>query len=179
MAHLNGSRTEANLKAAFAGESQARGRYFYFAAKAREEGYASAARYFEETAVNEQEHAKIWFKLLDGIGNTQENLKAAIEGEHGENSEMYPSFAKTAREEGFEDIAKRFEQIAGIEKTHEEAFRKLLAALGKSETPPEDAWKCDNCGNIIGAKNAPAACPVCGNADVAWSGYRAYKPYHR
>jgi len=175
MANLSGSKTEANLKAAFAGESQARGRYFYFAAKAKEEGYGSVARYFEETAVNEQEHAKLWLKFLNGIGSTEENLKAAINGEHGETTEMYPSFVKTAKEEGFDDIAKRFEQICAIEKTHEEHFKRLLETLGKGSASP-DSWKCDNCGNIIAAKSAPATCPVCGNADIGWSGYKAYKP---
>ena len=173
MANLNGSKTEANLKAAFAGESQARGKYFYFAARAKEEGYGKVARYFEETAQNEQEHAKLWFKYLNGIGTTSENLKVAIAGEHEENAEMYPSFAKTAAEEGFAEIAKRFEQIGVIEKTHEEHYKQLLNTLGKENSP--DTWKCDNCGNIIAAKSAPSTCPVCGNADIAWSGYKAYK----
>jgi rubrerythrin len=173
MSNLKGSKTEANLKAAFAGESQARGKYFYFAAKAKEEGYGNAARYFEETAVNEQEHAKLWFKYLDGIGSTEVNLKTAIDGENVENSDMYPGFAKTAKEEGFADIAKRFEQVGGIEKTHEEHFKALLANLKKGATA--DEWKCDNCGNIISAKNAPSTCPVCGNSDISWSGYKAYK----
>jgi rubrerythrin len=174
MTKLKGSKTEANLKAAYAGESQARNRYHFFAAKAKEEGYGSVARYFEDTAINEQEHAKLWFKYLEGIGSTQDNLKVAIDGEHGETSEMYPSFAKTAQEEGFEDIAKRFEQVGGIEKTHEESFKKLLDTLGKPASAP-DMWKCDNCGNIINAKSAPSTCPVCSNADIAWSGYKAYK----
>ena len=174
MANLSGSKTEANLKTAFAGESQARGRYFYFATKAKEEGYGAVARYFEETAVNEQEHAKLWFKFLGGIGSTGDNLRAAIEGESAENSDMYPSFAKTAKEEGFGDIAQLFEQIGAIEKTHEEHFKKLLDNLGKGAAAP-DTWKCDNCGNIIVAKSAPTTCPVCGNSDIAWSGYKAYK----
>jgi rubrerythrin len=173
MANLKGSKTEANLKAAFAGESQARGKYFYFAAKAKEEGYGTAARYFEETAVNEQEHAKLWFKYLDGIGGTEDNLKVAIDGENAENSSMYPGFAKTAKEEGFDEIAKRFEQVGGIEKTHEEHFKGLLANLKKGGTT--DEWKCDNCGNIVTAKNAPTTCPVCGTSDIGWSGYKAYK----
>ena len=173
MANLIGSKTEANLMAAFAGESQARGKYFYFAARAKEEGYGKAARYFEETAQNEQEHAKLWFKYLNGIGSTAENLKTAIAGEHEENTEMYPSFAKTAAEEGFTEIAKRFEQVGAIEKTHEDHYKLLLDTLGKEQLP--DSWKCDNCGNIIAAKSAPSTCPVCGNADIAWSGYKAYK----
>jgi rubrerythrin len=174
MANLSGSKTEANLKAAFAGESQARGKYFYFAAKAKEEGYGAVSRYFEESAQNEQEHAKLWCKYLGGIGSTEENLKAAIDGEHAENSEMYPSFAATAKEEGFTDIAKHFEQIAAIEKTHEEHYKHLLDTLGKAGASP-DTWKCDNCGNIITAKSAPSTCPVCGNADIPWSGYKAYR----
>jgi len=168
-----GSKTQANLRAAFAGESQARGKYFYFAAKAKEEGYGAVARYFEETALNEQEHAKLWCKFLGGISSTEENLKAAIAGENAENTQMYPSFAKTAIEEGFSEIAQRFEQVGAIEKTHEEHFKRLLDTLGKGASP--DAWKCDNCGNIISAKSAPTTCPVCGNADIAWSGYKAYK----
>ena len=173
MANLNGSKTEANLKAAFAGESQARGKYFYFAAKAKEDGFGKVARYFEETAQNEQEHAKLWFKYLNGIGSTADNLKEAIAGEHYENAEMYPLFAKTATEEGFTEIAKRFEQVGVIEKTHEEHYKQLLNTLGKESLP--DTWKCDNCGNIITAKSAPSTCSVCGNADIAWSGYKAYK----
>ena len=173
MANLIGSKTQANLRAAFAGESQARGKYFYFAAKAKEEGYGAVARYFEETAVNEQEHAKLWFKFLGGIGSTEENLKAAIAGENAENSEMYPSFAKTAKEEGFDEIAQLFDQVGAIEKTHEAHYKLLLDNLGKGGAP--DTWKCDNCGNIIAAKAAPTTCPVCGNADIAWSGYKAYK----
>jgi len=174
MANLNGSKTEANLKAAFAGESQARGKYFYFAAKAKEEGYGNVARYFEETAQNEQEHAKLWYKFLGGIGSTADNLKVAIAGEHQENSEIYPAFAKAAKDEGFSEIAQRFEQIAAIEKTHEEHYKQLLDTLGKGSAA-QDTWKCDNCGNIIAAKSAPTTCPVCGNADIAWSGYKAYK----
>ena len=173
MPNLNGSKTEANLKAAFAGESQARGRYTYFAATAREEGHAAVARYFEETALNEQEHAKLWYKYLGGIGSTVDNLKVAIAGENAENSDMYPSFAQIAREEGFDEIAQRFEQVGAIEKTHEERFKNLLANLDKGAST--DTWKCDNCGNIIAAKAAPSTCPVCGYSDIGWSGYKAYK----
>ena len=176
MANLSGSKTEENLKAAFAGESQARGKYFYFAARAKEDGYGNVARYFEETAINEQEHAKLWFKYLNGIGSTQDNLKAAIDGENFESTEMYPGFAKTAKDEGFSEIAQRFEQVAAIEKTHVEHYKKLLDNLGTGGgSILSDAWKCDNCGNIIAAKSAPSTCPVCGNSDIAWSGYKAYK----
>lgn len=174
MKNLNGTKTEANLREAFAGESQARSKYFYFAAKAREEGHDAAARYFEETAVNEQEHAKIWFKFLTGIGATKDNLQTAITGEHSETSQMYPDFAKTAKEEGFDEIAALFEKIATIEKSHEDHFRLLLNQLG-SQAIMRDKWKCDNCGNIIAAKNPPESCPVCGNSDIPWSGYKAYK----
>ncbi|MDR0551745.1 MAG: rubrerythrin family protein [Spirochaetaceae bacterium] len=174
MSKLPGTKTELNLKAAFAGESQARNKYIFFAAKAKEEGFANVARYFEDSAVNEQEHAKLWFKYLDGIRCTADNLKEALSGEENEAGEMYPAFAKVARDEGFEEIANRFEQIANIERTHGEHFKKMLNELGKC-APAKDVWKCDNCGNIINAKSAPNTCPVCGNADIAWSGYKAYK----
>jgi rubrerythrin len=175
MANLKGSKTEENLKAAFAGESQVRGKYYYFAARAREEGYARIARIFEESGNNEYEHAKIWFKFLDGIGNTAANLKAAADGEHFESTEMYVGFAKTAKEEGFTEIAERFDQIARIEKAHESKFLKLLDGLGK-EPVQKDApsWQCTNCGNTIAAKEAPPKCPVCACADIPWSGFRAY-----
>lgn len=131
MKNLSGTKTEANLRTAFAGESQVRGKYFYFATKAKEEGYDEVARYFEETAKNEQEHAKIWFKLLGGIASTDENLQTAIDGEHAENSSMYPSFAKDAKDEGFDAISAQFENIAAIEKSHEEYFKLLKENLGK------------------------------------------------
>jgi len=177
MKNLNGTKTEANLLAAFAGESQARSKYFYFAAKAKEEGYDDAARYLEETAVNEQEHAKIWYKFLGGIGATKDNLQAAIAGEHTEASQMYPEFAKTAKEEGFKDIAAMFEKIAVIEKAHEDHFKTLLGKLGSAshDHHQPNKWKCDNCGNIVAAKTPPGTCPICGNADIPWSGYKAYK----
>jgi len=175
MKDLKGTRTEANLKAAFAGESQARGKYFYFAAKARAEGYDAIARYFEETAVNEQEHAKIWFNLLNGINTTKDNLGEAINGENTENTDMYPGFAAAAREEGFEDIAVKFEQIAEIEKSHEKQFRSFLDKLDSTPKVMSSRWKCDNCGNIVSAKEAPRLCPVCSHEDIPWSGYKAYK----
>jgi rubrerythrin len=175
MPNLKGSKTEANLKAAYAGESQARGKYVYFAAKAREEGYTQVAQTFEEFAVNEQEHAKLWCKLLGGIGNTAENLKAAIDGEHAETTEMYPAFAKTAEEEGFADIATQFRQVAGIEKGHEAKFNKLASNLQKGgASGGAGVWKCTNCGHIVEAKNSPSTCPVCGNSDIAWSGFKAF-----
>ncbi|MCL2205507.1 MAG: rubrerythrin family protein [Treponema sp.] len=174
MKDLKGTKTEANLRFAFAGESQARGRYFYFAAKAREEGHDAVAHFFEKTAVNEQEHAKLWFKYLGGIGTTKDNLQAAIDGEVGESTEMYPSFAKTAQEEGFDEIGQMFLKVAEIEKVHADTYRKLLGKLGTS-TVVQDSWACENCGNVINAKAAPVTCPVCGNADIGWSGYKAYR----
>ncbi|MDR2613731.1 MAG: rubrerythrin family protein [Candidatus Accumulibacter sp.] len=174
MANFKGSKTEGNLKKAFAGESQARGSYVYFAAKAREEGYSNVARVFEEFAVNEQEHAKLWFKELGNLGSTPDNLKAAIAGEEAETTVMYPEFAKIAEEEGFKDIAAKFRQVADIEKTHEVQFRKLLDNLKKDSEFKTDGWKCKNCGHSLNAKSAPPTCPVCGNTDIAWSGYKAF-----
>jgi len=175
MATLKGSKTEANLQAAFAGESQARGKYTYFAAKAREEGHGQIAQVFEETALNEQEHAKVWFKLLGGIDTTAENLKAAAGGENHEWTDMYKGFARTAREEGFEDIAQRFEQVGAIEKTHEERYRKLLGDLQKGAAPSATpVWKCRNCGHIVTANAAPSNCPLCSAADIPYSGYRVF-----
>jgi rubrerythrin len=177
MANLKGSKTEQNLQTAFAGESQARGKYFYFAAKAKEEGYPQVSRIFEETGNNEYEHAKIWLKYLGGIGGTADNLKTAASGENYESTDMYVNFAKTAKEEGFTEIAERFEQIAAIEKRHEERYKKLLENLGKNV--PETSggfhvWECVNCGHNINAKAAPNKCPVCGYADIPWSGATAY-----
>jgi rubrerythrin len=176
MASLKGSKTEQNLKAAFAGESQARGKYHYFATKAKEEGFGKAAQIFDETAVNEQEHAKIWLKLLEGIGSTEANLRAAADGEHFETTDMYVGFAKTAREEGFGDIADKFDQVAKIESAHEARYLKLLEEVkqGGGQGGGNPSWKCDNCGNVIAAKNAPSTCPVCGQSDIPWSGYKAY-----
>ena len=163
---LKGSKTEANLQTAFAGESQARNKYTYFASKARKEGYVQIAAIFEETAKNEQEHAKIWFKLLNGgaIGTTAENLKAAAEGENYEWTDMYAGFAVTAREEGFEEIATLFEGVAAIEKEHEERYKKLLANVEHKLVFSKDGdavWQCSNCGHIVIGKNAPEVCPIC------------------
>ena len=161
---LKGSKTEQNLRDAFAGESQARNKYTYFASKAKKEGYEQIASLFLETADNEKEHAKIWFKLLGGIGSTAENLLAAAAGENYEWTDMYVQFAKEAREEGFEDIAKLFEGVAAIEKEHEERYRKLLANLqgGLVFSKDGDAvWQCSNCGHIVIGKQAPEICPVC------------------
>ena len=161
---LKGSKTEQNLRDAFAGESQARNKYTYFASKARKEGYVQIANLFLETADNEKEHAKIWFKLLGGIGDTAENLLAAAAGENYEWTDMYARFAQEAREEGFDDIAALFEGVAAIEKEHEERYRKLLANLqgGLVFSKDGDAvWQCSNCGHIVIGKQAPEVCPVC------------------
>ena len=164
MAELKGSKTEANLWAAFAGESQARNKYSYFASKAKKDGYVQIAQIFEETANNEKEHAKIWFKLLQGIGTTEENLKAAASGEHDEWTDMYKTFAEEAKAEGFDDIAALFEGVAAIEKEHEERYRKLLANIEGDLVFSKDGdviWQCTNCGHVCVGKKAPEVCPVC------------------
>lgn len=165
MAQLQGTKTEKNLMEAFAGESMARNQYTYFASKAKKEGYVQIAALFEETASNEKEHAKLWFKLLNGgIGTTAENLKKAAEGEHYEWTDMYAKFAKEAREEGFDEIANLFEGVAAIEKEHEERYRKLLANVEGGLVFSKDGdtiWKCTNCGHIHIGKQAPEICPVC------------------
>jgi rubrerythrin len=162
---LKGSKTEANLAAAFAGESEARNKYTYFASKAKKDGFVQIAQIFEETAANEKEHAKIWYKLLTGgIGSTLDNLKEAAGGENYEWTEMYPKFAKEAREEGFEEIAKLFEGVAAIEKEHEERYKKLLANIEGDLVFSKDGdvvWQCANCGHICVGKKAPEVCPVC------------------
>ena len=162
---LKGSRTEANLMAAFAGESQARNKYTYYASKARKDGYVQIAEIFEETANNEKEHAKIWFKLLHGgIQNTEINLEDAAAGENYEWTEMYAQMAKDAREEGFDHIAFLFEEVAKIEKEHEERYRKLLANIDGGIVFSRDndmIWQCANCGHIVIGKAAPEVCPVC------------------
>ena len=163
---LKGSRTEANLLAAFAGESQARNKYTYYASKARKEGYVQMAKIFEETANNEKEHAKLWFKLLHGddIPSTADNLVDAANGENYEWTDMYATFAKEAHEEGFEKIAFLFEGVAKIEKEHEERYRKLLAKVENNTVFISDdvaIWQCGNCGHIVVGKKAPELCPVC------------------
>ena len=161
---LKGSKTEQNLMTAFAGESQARNKYTYYASKARKDGYVQIANLFEETANNEKEHAKMWFKLFHGIGTTAENLLDAAEGENYEWTDMYATFAKEAREEGFDHIAKLFEGVAAIEKEHEERYRKLLANVEGGLVFSRDGdciWQCSNCGHIVVGKQAPEVCPVC------------------
>lgn len=163
---LKGSRTEANLMAAFAGESQARNKYTYYASKAQKDGYVQIAKLFEETANNEKEHAKIWFKLLhgDAIPDTLTNLADAAGGEHYEWTDMYPTFAKEAKEEGFDRIAYLFEMVANIEKVHEERYRKLLANIEGGLVFSRDGdmiWECINCGHIVVGPKAPEMCAVC------------------
>ena len=163
---LKGTKTEKNLMEAFAGESQARNKYTYYASKAKKDGYEQIAAIFEETALNEKEHAKIWFKLLhDGaVPSTIENLKDAASGENYEWTDMYDGFAKTAREEGFDHIAYLFEEVGKIEKEHEERYKKLLANVEGGLVFSKDGdkiWKCRNCGHIVIGKEAPEVCPVC------------------
>lgn len=161
---LKGSKTEQNLLAAFSGESQARNKYTYFASVAKKEGYEQIAAIFQQTADNEKEHAKLWFKELGLLGKTAENLLAAAEGENYEWTDMYDGFAKVADEEGFNELAERFRKVAAIEKTHEERYRALLnnveiqKVFEKSE---ETMWECRNCGHIVIGKKAPEICPVC------------------
>lgn len=166
MKDLKGTKTEANLQAAFAGESQARNKYTYYASKAKKDGYVQIASIFEETANNEKEHAKIWFKLLHGgdIPATDANLLDAAEGENYEWTDMYAGFAKEAHEEGFTEIAVLFEKVAAIEKMHEERYRKLLANVKDGLVFSKDqdmVWECSNCGHIVIGKKAPEMCPVC------------------
>lgn len=163
---LKGSRTEENLRTAFAGESQAHTKYLYYASKASKDDYVQIGKMFEETARNEKEHAKIWFKLLHdgGVPSTEENLADAAAGENYEWTDMYAGFAKTAREEGFDEIAFLFEKVGAIEKTHEERYRKLLKNIQDDVVFSRDGdviWECSNCGHIVIGKKAPEVCPVC------------------
>ena len=161
---LKGSKTEANLWKAFAGESQARNKYDYFASRAKKDGYEQIAALFQETALNEKEHAKLWFKALGGIASTPENLVAAAAGENEEWTSMYAEMAKTAEEEGFLELAAQFEGVAKIEKEHEERYLKLLDNLKKGQVFVKDdqvMWYCRNCGHVEIGKEAPAVCPVC------------------
>ncbi len=166
MKELKGTRTEANLMAAFAGESQARNKYTYYASQAKKDGYEQIAALFQETADNEKEHAKIWFKLLHGdrVPETSVNLKDAAAGEHYEWTDMYVNFAKEAKEEGFDKIAFLFEQVAKIEKTHEERYLKLLSNVEGGlvfSKEGDTIWQCANCGHLVIGKKAPQMCPVC------------------
>lgn len=166
MKNLKGTKTERNLQEAFAGESMARNKYTYFASKARKEGYEQIAALFEETAHNEREHAKLWFKLLNGgeISDTMTNLREAAEGENYEWTDMYDRMAKEAEEEGFNDIAWRFRAVAAIERHHEERYRRLLRNIEEGivfSREGDAIWICRNCGHIVVGKKAPAVCPVC------------------
>lgn len=164
MANIKGTKTEQNLKTAFAGEAQAFTKYSYFASQAKKEGYVQISDIFTETAGNEKEHAKVWFKQLKGIGTTAENLKAAAAGENYEWSDMYYNFAKDAREEGFEEIAKLFDGVAAVEKEHEERYLALLKNVEDGIVFKKDGvvvWKCLNCGHIHVGEEAPELCPVC------------------
>ena len=159
-----GTQTEKNLMAAFAGESEARNKYTYFASKAKKEGYEQIAALFLKTADNEKEHAKLWFKELNGIGDTAENLLSAAEGENYEWTDMYAHMAEEARQEGFDEIARLFEGVGAIEKTHEERYRKLLANVREGLVFSRDGdriWECGNCGHIVIGPSAPEVCPVC------------------
>jgi rubrerythrin len=164
MKELKGTKTEANLMKAFAGESQARNKYTYYASKAKKDGFEQIAALFEETAAQEKEHAKMWFKLFHGIGSTADNLLDAANGENDEWTDMYPTMAREAREEGFHEIADLFEGVAAIEKAHEERYRKLLANVADKLVFSRDGdciWQCRNCGHIHIGPQAPDICPVC------------------
>ena len=164
MSKYAGTQTEKNLEAAFAGESQARNKYTYFASVAKKEGYEQMAELFLKTADNEKEHAKLWFKELNGIGNTAENLAHAADGENYEWTDMYEGFAKTAEEEGFTALAKKFRMVAAIEKRHEERYRALLHNIESQEVFAKSqvkVWECRNCGHIVVGEQAPKACAVC------------------
>ena len=166
MKELKGTKTEKNLQEAFAGESMARNKYSYWASKAKKDGFVQIAAIFEETAANEKEHAKMWFKLLEGgaIKDTAANLEAAAGGENFEWTDMYARMAREAREEGFDEIAEKFEGVAKIEKAHEERYRKLLDNVQKERVFSKDGdviWQCANCGHIVIGKKAPDVCPVC------------------
>ena len=166
MKELKGTKTEANLQTAFAGESQARNKYTYYASKAKKDGYVQIGKLFEETANNEKEHAKIWFKLLHGgqVPDTATNLLDAAEGENYEWTDMYAGFAVTAREEGFDEIAELFEKVGAIEKMHEERYRQLVANVEGGLVFSRDGdmmWECSNCGHVVVGKQAPELCPVC------------------
>jgi rubrerythrin len=166
MKELKGTKTEKNLQEAFAGESMARNKYSYFASKAKKDGYVQIAAIFEETAANEKEHAKMWYKLLNGgkVSDTEKNLEDAATGENFEWTDMYARMAQEAREEGFDEIAEKFEGVAAIEKEHEERYRKLLKNIRDKKVFSKDGdviWQCANCGHIVIGRQAPEECPVC------------------
>ena len=165
----SGTKTEQNLRAAFSGESEARNKYTYFASKAKKEGFEQISALFLKTADNEKEHAKMWFKELEGIGTTAENLKAAADGENYEWTDMYEGFAKTAEEEGFPELAEKFRMVSAIEKHHEERYRKLLENVEMQkvfEKSEVKIWECRNCGHIVVGTSAPEICPVCAHSQA-------------
>jgi rubrerythrin len=171
MKSLKGTKTEKNLQEAFAGESQARNKYTYFASKAKKDGYVQISKIFEETAANEKEHAELWYKYLNGgkVSDTVTNLEDAANGENFEWTDMYKRMAQEAREEGFDEIADKFEGVAAIEKEHEERYRKLLDNIKKERVFSKDndvIWQCSNCGHIVIGKQAPEECPVCNHAQA-------------
>lgn len=169
MTKYKGSKTEKNLETAFAGESQARNKYTYFASVAKKEGYEQIAELFLKTAENEKEHAKMWFKELNGIGSTADNLSTAADGENYEWTDMYENFAKTAEEEGFKELAVKFRMVGQIEKRHEERYRALLNNVKNLEVFKKSTvkvWECRNCGHIVVGTSAPAICPVCNHAQA-------------
>ncbi len=164
MSKYSGTKTEQNLRAAFSGESEARNKYTYFASKAKKEGFEQIAALFQKTADNEKEHAKMWFKELEGIGDTAQNLQAAADGENYEWTDMYEGFAKTAEEEGFPELADKFRGVAAIEKMHEERYRALLKNVETAkvfEKSEVKVWECRNCGHIVVGTKAPDVCPIC------------------
>ena len=166
MKDLKGTKTEKNLEAAFSGESQARNKYEFYASKAKKEGYEKIAAFFQETADNEKEHAEQWFKEFHGIGTTAENLKDAAEGENYEWTKMYEEFAKTAREEGFDEIADKMELVGKVEKSHEERYNKILEVLNSGKVFKKDEviiWRCRKCGNLHIGESTPEKCPICGH----------------
>ena len=171
---LKGSKTEKNLMEAFAGESQARNKYTYFASKAKKEGFEEIAEIFTKTADNEKEHAKLWFKALNGIGTTEENLQEAANGENYEWTEMYKEFAETAKKEGFNHLAYQFEAVANIEKHHEERYKAVLKNVKENKVfskAEKVVWECRNCGHRVEGKNAPAICPVCEHPQAYFAVY--------
>ena len=174
MSKDDGTQTQRNLEAAFAGESEARNKYTYFASVAKKEGYEQIAALFQKTADNEKEHAKMWFKEMEGISNTQENLKSAAEGENYEWTDMYAGFAETAEKEGFHELAAKFRLVAAVEKHHEERYRALLHNIENAEVFAKSevkVWECRNCGHIVVGTNAPEVCPTCAHPQAYFEIY--------
>ena len=174
MSKYDGTQTQKNLEAAIAGESEARNKYTYFASVAKKEGYEQIAALFQKTADNEKEHAKMWFKEMEGISNTQENLKSAAEGENYEWTDMYAGFAETAEKEGFHELAAKFRLVAAVEKHHEERYRALLHNIENAEVFAKSevkVWECRNCGHIVVGTNAPEVCPTCAHPQAYFEIY--------